>query len=71
MVGLDGRVTDPPLRPKMARVLRHLQDTANGWLQECSNMTKEQIDQAIKKKEMWINGKRAVELGFADGFVSK
>lgn len=60
-------VESPSDSEEKARVLRHLQDTANKWLSERSNLTVEQINEKIKKKEFWINGKQAIECGFADG----
>jgi len=50
-----------------AQVLRHLQDTANNWLVARSNLTKDEWDVKIRKKEFWMNGAQAVEYGIADG----
>ena len=57
-----------------AEVFRHLQDTINNWLiTRCTNpeMTKEKLDNLIRHKDYWINGKETVELGFADGFIGQ
>ncbi len=69
MFGL--KITTPSDSEEESRVLRHLQDTANTWLAECSKMTKADIDAAIKKKEFWINGKQAIEKGFADHLIKE
>lgn len=63
------RVTTPSSSEEESRILRHLQDTANGWLASVSCMSKEQIDEAIRKKEMWVDGHKMQELCFADGFL--
>ena len=62
-------VSGPADKEDQAKVLRHLQDTANTMLGEISNMTKEEIDQSIRKKEYWINGRQAFEAGFATGLL--
>lgn len=63
--------TTPADKEDGAKVLRQIQDSCNKWLQSVSKMKKEDIDQAIRKKELWLNGYQAVEKGFADGFVIK
>ena len=62
-------VSGPSDKEDEARVLRHLQDTANNWLSSVSKLTKADIDLKIRKQEFWMNGKEAVEYGFADGFL--
>ena len=59
----------PSSKEEEARVLRHLQDTANSWLAEVSNLTKQQVDELVKYKELWITGVQAVEYGFADALL--
>lgn len=49
-----------------AKVLRHLQDTISAWIASRSKLSKEELDERIRKKEFWINGEQALELGFAD-----
>ncbi len=60
------KISSPSDTEEEGRVMRHLQDTANQWLHERSKMTKEQIDNAVRKREFWMNGRQAVEYGFAD-----
>lgn len=62
-------MSGPADKEDQAAVLRHLQDTANTMLSEVSNMTKEEIDQKIRKKEYWMNGRQALEAGFATGIL--
>jgi ATP-dependent Clp protease protease subunit len=64
-------IASPSDKEDEAKVLRHLQDTANSWLAEVSGKTKEEIDNLVRKKEYWINGKEAIEAGFADSLLSK
>ena len=64
-------IETPSSTEEQSRILRHLQDTGNEWLSSVSNMTKEEIDDAIHKKEYWLRGSEMVEKGFADGFLGK
>jgi ATP-dependent protease ClpP protease subunit len=61
-------VSGPSDKEDQAEVLRHLQDTANLMLAEISVLTKGQLDEKVRKKEYWMRGTEAVELGFATGF---
>ena len=61
------QVSTPSSTEEQSRVLRHLQDTANGWLATVSNLSKEEIDGLIHKKEFWLRGTDMVTYGFADG----
>ena len=60
-------ISGPSDKEDQAKVLRHLQDTANNWLVQRSKLTKVDIDEKIRKKELWMNGQQAVEYGIADG----
>ena len=62
-------ISGPADKEDQAAVLRHLQDTANSMIAEMSNLTKDEIDSKIRKKEYWINGKDALEFGFATGLM--
>uniref|UniRef100_A0A6M3L2I4 Putative protease n=2 Tax=viral metagenome TaxID=1070528 RepID=A0A6M3L2I4_9ZZZZ len=53
-----------------ARVLRHLQDTGNQWVASRGNLTKEELDSKIRKKEFWMRGSEALEFGFVDLILS-
>ena len=63
--------SSPSDKEDEARVLRHLQDTASGYLSQRSNLTKEEIDQLVHKKEYWVNGRQAIECGMADGLIGE
>jgi len=54
-----------------SRLMRKWQDMANAYLFERSGgrVTKERIDEAIRKKEWWLSGKEAFDLGFADELI--
>jgi len=60
-------IDTPSDSEEKARVLRHLQDTANAWLARVSKMTLGEINDKIRKREFWMNGCQAIEYGFADG----
>jgi ATP-dependent protease ClpP protease subunit len=64
-------LSTPSNKEDEARVLRHLQDTANSWLAEVSNLSKEEVDELVRYKELWVTGPEAVQYGFADGFIGK
>lgn len=62
-------VSSPSDKEDEARILRHFQNTANEWLASKSKLKKDEIDALIRKKEYWLNGKQAVNFGFADKFI--
>ena len=49
-----------------AKILRHLQDTANEYIATRCKLSKEELDKRVKNKEFWMNGKEAYRDGFAD-----
>jgi len=61
-------IATPSKKEDEAEVLRHLQDTVNDWLvtRNTKNITKEELDEWVSRKDKWMNGKEVVELGFAD-----
>ena len=59
-------IDTPSDTEEKARVLRHLQDTANNWLTIVSKLSISEINDKIRKREFWMNGKQAVGYGFAD-----
>jgi len=62
-------VSSPSDKEDEARVLRLFQSNLNDWLSKKSKLTKEEIDQKIRKREFWFTGKQAVEFGFATGYI--
>ncbi len=59
-------IDTPASSEEGARVMRHLQDTANARLAEVSKLSKSEIDEKIKNREFWMTGIDAVRFGFAD-----
>jgi ATP-dependent protease ClpP protease subunit len=52
-----------------ARILRHIQDGITAWVATRGKLSKEEIDNKIRKKEFWVNGKEALDLGFATKLI--
>lgn len=67
--GIGITVETPSDKEEEARVLRFLQDSRNAWLASRSRMSKEELDDKVRRKEFWVDGRKAVEYGFADGFL--
>lgn len=63
------KVSSPSDKEDEARILRHFQDNGNSFLASKGKMSKEEIDDRIRKKEWWMTGAEAVKLGFADGLI--
>ena len=68
MFGL--KISTPSDKEEEARILRHLQDVRNGWIATRGKMTKEQLDEKIRKKEWWMSGEEAYRFGFADKLIA-
>lgn len=62
-------ISTPSDKEDEARILRHLQDTITSWLAKRAKLSKEELDTRMKKKEFWINGIEAKEIGFADKLI--
>jgi len=62
-------ISSPADKEDEARVLRHLQTTVNRRLAEVSNLTLEELNERIRKREFWMNGRQALEFGFVDGLL--
>ena len=63
------KIETPSSSEDASRILRHLQDTANSWLAARSKLSKEELDEKVRKKEFWCNGKEALGLGFVDKLI--
>lgn len=63
------KVSSPSDKEDEARILRHFQNNGNNFLASKGKMSKEEIDERIRKREWWMTGAEAVELGFADGLI--
>jgi len=59
-------VSSPADKEDEADVLRHLQETVNGRIASVSNVTVEELNKMVRKKELWVNGQQALEYGFID-----
>ena len=62
-------VSTPSDKEEEARVLRHLQDTITKWLATRCNKTKDELDEYMKKKEYWLRGEEAFEIGLATKLI--
>jgi len=67
-VGEWFKISTPSSSYDEAMVLRHIQDTISEFLSANSNLSKEEWDEKVHKKEYWINGNQALEIGISDGF---
>jgi len=65
------KISTPSSTEDEAKILRHLQDTANSWITARCKLTKEELDKMTHRQEFWCNGKQATEYGFADGFIGE
>lgn len=63
-------VSTPSDKEDEARVLRHLQDNITSWLATRCNKTKNELDELMKKREYWLNGKEAFEIGLATKLIN-
>jgi len=59
-------IETPSDQEDQSRILRHLQDSITAWLAKRGKMSKADLDSRMRKKELWLNGLDAKELGFAD-----
>ena len=64
------KLVTPASEEEKARIMRHWQDTQDQWVSEKSKLSKAQVTNLIHFKELWCNGKEAVEkYGFADKLI--
>jgi len=54
-----------------AQVNRMIQDTQHEYMAKRCNLTKDELDDKVKRKEFWLNPTQAIELGFVDGFIGQ
>jgi len=64
-------IETPSDQEDQSRILRHLQDSITAWLAKRGKMSKADLDSRMRKKELWLNGLDAKELGFADIVIGK
>ena len=63
-------IESPSDKEDESKIYRHIQDTLSGWVATRGKLSKEELDAKIRKKEFWINGREAHELGFIDKLIS-
>lgn len=59
-------VSSPADKEDEADILRHLQETVNTRIAKVSNVTLEDLNKMIRKKELWLSGSQSIERGFID-----
>jgi len=62
-------VKTPDSSQDQADVLKHFQDNINQFLRDRTDLTDDQLDNKIFKKDWWMTGKMAIELGIATGSI--
>jgi len=64
-------IETPSDQEDQSRILRHLQDSISEWLAKRGKMSKADLDAKMRKKELWVNGIEAMEMGFADVVIGE
>jgi ATP-dependent protease ClpP protease subunit len=70
-VGQLFKISTPSGTEDEAEDLRRLQNNINQKIASVSNMTLEEIDEWIHKRDAWITGKDSIEKGFADKLIGE
>lgn len=60
---------DPDSSEDEAEMMKHFQSNLNDYILSRTGLTKEQLLDKTYKKDWWMTGYEAVELGVADGFI--
>jgi len=60
------KITTPASSEEETRVLKHLQNTADEYIESRGKLSKDEIHEKVKNKEFWITGRQALEYGFVD-----
>lgn len=62
------KLDTPSSKEDEAKTMRHLQDTIHDWLitRATKPITKDELDNLVRHKDYWMNGKDMIALGFAD-----
>jgi ATP-dependent protease ClpP protease subunit len=64
------KVEDVSSKENEAETIRYNQELVNSYLAERSNLTKKEIDEMVKHRELWATGAEALEYGFIDGYLN-
>jgi ATP-dependent protease ClpP protease subunit len=62
-------IKTPDSSQDQADVLKHFQDNINRFLMDRTNLTEDQLNDKIFKRNWWITGAEAIELGIATGSI--
>ena len=63
-------ISDPDTAEDKAATLKHFQNNINAWFVSRTEMTHDQIEDLIFKRDYWMSGAKAVELGIADKLIN-
>jgi len=59
-------IETPADKEEEAKIMRKIQDKVNDYIIMHSKITKQELNEKIKKKELWLDADEAVKYGFAD-----
>jgi len=59
----------PSVKEDEAGISRFIQDDLNEYIASRCKLSKDQMDQLVYKRELWINGRIALQLGIATSFI--
>ena len=62
-------IKTPDSSQDQADILKHFQDNINQFLRERTNLSEDQLDNKIFKKDWWMTGAEAIVLGIATGSI--
>lgn len=62
-------IETPSDKEEEARILRFLNDNPQDYIAERCNLSKEELDVLVKKRELWVRSDKAIEYGFATGLL--
>ena len=62
-------IKTPDSSQDQADILKHFQDNINEFFRDRTNLSEEQLDNKIFKKDWWMTGAEAIELGIATGSI--
>ena len=62
-------ITGTPEARMVERVGRKIQKAVEHYFAEKGNLTKEQLNQLVHKKQFWFTGREAIKYGYADGLL--
>ena len=63
------KIDDPDTSEDQAALMRHLQGNINNFIISRTDLTLDILDSEMYKKDWWITGQEAIELGIVDGTI--